>query len=52
MAGELTEDEFDRRIQDFELQVQERDREIKSLNASLNDSFVWDRGINKKGRRR
>lgn len=52
VSGESAEDKFDDRIWNVELQVQQRDREIESLNAQLKDSFVWGRGINKKGRRR
>lgn len=50
--GVLAEDELEARIQDLELQMQDRDREIKNLRASLIDTSVWGRGLNKKGRRR
>ncbi|OQV11250.1 hypothetical protein CLAIMM_15112 [Cladophialophora immunda] len=39
---ESVEDELEGRIQHLELQVQERDREIQTLNESLNDHI--DRG--------
>ncbi|KIW64166.1 hypothetical protein PV04_09119 [Phialophora macrospora] len=52
VSAELVEDELAGRIQSLEHQVQERDREIKSLNASLNDTSTWGRGLTKKGRRR
>lgn len=51
-SGEIAEDECDHRIETLEQQLRERDMEIKSLNASLHDSFAWGRGITKKGRRR
>lgn len=44
VSGELAEDEFDHRIQNLEQQLQEKDKEIKSLNTSLSDSFIWGHG--------
>lgn len=38
VSGESAEDEFDHRIRNVELEVQQRDREIESLNAQLNIS--------------
>jgi hypothetical protein len=52
VSADLVEDELEGRIQNLELQVQERDQEIKTLNASLNDTSIWGRGLNRKGRRR
>lgn len=43
-SGELADDESDRRIQDLERLVQERDREIRSFDGSLNDWSSWQRG--------
>lgn len=51
-SAESVEDELADRIQSLELQVQERDQEIKSLNESLNDTSTWGRGLSKKRRRR
>ncbi|OAP59079.1 hypothetical protein AYL99_06377 [Fonsecaea erecta] len=52
VSAGLVEDELEGRIQNLELQVQERDQEIKTLNEDLNEALRWGRGLNKKGRRR
>jgi uncharacterized coiled-coil protein SlyX len=46
------EDDLEHRIQNLELRIQERDESIRSLNARLDDSWVWGRGITRKGKRR
>ena len=43
-SGGMVEDQLER--------MRERDQEIKSLNASLNESLIWGRGFNRKGKRR
>ncbi|OAG43198.1 hypothetical protein AYO21_02484 [Fonsecaea monophora] len=52
VSDELVQDELEDRIQNLEAQLQERDREIRKLNESLNEVLVWGRGISKKGKRR
>ncbi|KAK5215065.1 hypothetical protein LTR72_011851, partial [Exophiala xenobiotica] len=52
VSAALVDDEREGRIQNLEHEVQERDREIKALSASLEDTWKWGRGLNKKGKRR
>lgn len=52
MSADMVEDDLTGQIQDLELQVQERDQEIKSLKTSLDETMIWGRGLSKRGRRR